>query len=387
MKREAKLIECMSTKAIVFTVITVMVIAGFLLNANVVNVNAMEYQREKRDVNELILDLESNNFEYTGESIQPYPSVKDSSGMTSALKDIDFSVSYGSNIEPGKGTITITGLGSKGTGSYEWYGTKTFEFTIDKAVNPLENTDCSLNENYEDDEVDWKKGYGYTGINFYYHDGFKICKNLKNEIISRYDNYNLPNNSNLIGIIKSSDLKFTSSNKNIFKVNKNKNSITATGVGIAYLNFTIPESSHYKEFKGRIRIISWPPSCNYVKYSKKLEKGNKFRYGVTYGKNTEKSKTSFKCKVIIAKSKKFTKSSIIKSYTLSNKAFSKQKITTIKSKKLKKNMTFYIKTYTYKKLSNGKTLYSGAYIYRYKVSKNGKITSKFIFNEERPHIK
>lgn len=366
-------------------------IAFTVFNTCCLRVSATGYEAEVRDIQEVTIDWGPSDskasdenigvFEWTGEQIKPFVSIKDARGF-SLIEGYEYSVSYGTNVEPGKGTITVMGLECNNSGYDKWKGSKTFEFEIIKAENPLKDTGYADGEN---------------SINGVYHDNFVFCKNLKNEISETIDQsftdeeYGEIGKKELIDAVKKCNLNFKSGDKRIFKLNKSKNSVTVTGVGIAYLTFTIPETAHFESFDGKIGIISYPPRTNDIKYSIRLEKGNRFRFGVTSGKPVNKCKTDFKCKVVIATSKKFTKSSIVKSYTLTKKQFVKQKIKTIKSKKLKKGKSFYIKTYTYKKLSDGRIMYGSTNIDGYKVAKNGKIKDIKINGEEfiskDPYIK
>lgn len=322
--------------------------------ASMMMVSVVHAEAINKDVSELtmkFLDRNDGVYEWTGEQIKPYVGFVNANG--SSVGQDSLKITYGTNIELGKGTITVIGLGEEGTDwQYKWYGTKTFEFTITKTENHM----------------------GTITINGSYHDEFKFSKNLKKDIKETF--YNLPDE--IIKSIDKNDLKFISSDKNIFKINKNKNSITVTGVGIAYLSYTIPETAHYRECNGKIRIVSYPPDSNLIKSSNQPELGNSFRFGVTAGKGSKKCKTDFKCKVIFATNKNFKKSSIIKSYTLSKKEFNNQKIKRIKSKNFKKGKNFYVKTYTYKKLSDGRTMYGGVIVDKYKIAKNGRITSKIL---------
>lgn len=355
-----------------FVSLALLLIFAFLMVFEI-EVNAAETDITKRDVSELNIDFGDGSngvYQWTGEQIKPLFNTIDSEGISWG-EGVDYTVSYGENIEPGKGTITIIGLGDEGTGDYNWYGTKTFEFTIEKATNPLVNT-----------------GYknGKCVLSVTYHDNGKYLRDIKKYI---YEDDFLDNE--MIKTIKNSNLKFTSSNKNIFKISDDKNSITVTGVGIAYLNFVIPETTHYKSFKGKMKVISYPPRADYSAYSMRLEKGNSFRFGVTCGLGSDECKTDFKCKIIIATSKTFKKSSIIKSYTLSKKEFNNQKIKRIKSKKFKKGQKFYIKNYTYSKLSDGRTIYGETIISKFKINKKGEIKSMKIDGEDyyskEPYIK
>lgn len=361
---EEKVIKRSSTGAVSLSCIkihlTILIIFTLSMMIGIATSAAEPSKRNVSEITMRFLDNSNGIYEWTGEQIKPSVGFVDANG--SSMGKDSLKIIYGANVEPGKGTITVTGLGDEGTDwQYRWYGTKTFEFEIVKAENHI---------------ATW-------AINGSYHDGFVFSKNVKNDI---KEIGGLPDES--IKAIDKADLKFTVSDSKIFKLNKSKNSITVTGVGIAYLNFTIPETDHYKSCNGRIEIISYPPKTGYNSYWPVLKSGNGFKYGVTNGKSVGKSKTDFKCKVIIATNKNFKKSSIIKSYTLTKKEFNKQKMKTIKSKKFKKGKKFYVKTYTYKKLSDGKTMYGETDIIGFKISKKGRISSMDKrYNIEDPCIK
>lgn len=302
----------------------------------------------KKDVSELtmrFLDGSNGVYAWTGEQIKPSVGFVNANG--SSVGQDSLRVTYGNNVEPGKGTITVVGLGDEGTNwQYRWYGTKTFEFEIIKT---------NFSNNYT------------PGIYGFYYDDSVLCEDIKNSIKR---SINFPNE--LINAVDKNDLKFKTSDKNIFKINKNKNSITATGVGIAYLDFVIPETNHYNSYNGQMMIVSFPPTPNMASIGFNLRK-NTFIYGPESYDSVKKCKNDFKCKVIIATNKNFKKSSIIKSYTLTKKQFIKQKAKSIKSKKFKKGKKFYVKTYTYKKLSDGRTMYGEGFISHYKINNKGEL--------------
>lgn len=326
MKREAKLIGCMSNKVIIFTIMSIMMIAGFLLSIGAKEVNAAEYQREKRNVNELTLALESNSFEYTGESIQPYPSVKDSNGMSDAIEDRDFSVTYGSNVEPGKGTITITGLGASGKSYYyEWYGIKTFEFTITKA-DPLNL--CGLSG----------------------HDEELILDLHNNDVANLNKELFIGKDVSLIRNIKNK--KYKSTNKNVFTIKNNK--MYSKGVGIAYLIVNIPETTHTlaKQFKFKVTV---KPQ---LEYNGMVSRNGKL-YVYFEDKDMAKSKTNFKYKINIYSKKSCNKKYLVKTKILSNgKKVAKGYKQTIKG--LKKGKNYWVKVSAYKKIDSKTTLDTGS---------------------------
>ena len=65
---------------------------------------------------------------YTGSEIKPEPSVKD--GTTTLVKGKDFNCSYNANTNAGTAEVTVTGMGN-------YQGTKTANFTINKAIQTI----------------------------------------------------------------------------------------------------------------------------------------------------------------------------------------------------------------------------------------------------------
>lgn len=361
-------------KLIFFFSVMIFTLVGFVHGYSY-KVAAADFQCQRIDVNEITIELtmDASEYKYTGKQIKPHVLVTYKEALV-MLENGGLHISYGTNIEPGKGTVTITGTGaSRDWPEIEWYGTKTIEFEILKADNPLVNTG-------------FNDGTNSTSSNYY--DGYVIEKNVKKSICDmcstdEHGPYDKAAYNEIVATIKKKNLNIKSSDKNIFKVNKDKNSITLTGVGIAYIKFTIPETKHYKAFKGKMKIISLPPEgfgykYAFKPYNKKTKKENTFTYGVSCFKGSGKSKTNFKCKIILATNKKFTKSSIIKSYQLSKNEYNSNKVKRIKSNKIKKGKTFYLKQYTYIKLSSGETLYGYMDTFKYKINKKGKITNKLI---------
>ncbi len=75
----------------------------------------------RKGVGNFDVTLDEATFTYTGSQIQPGVTVTD--GSKTLKKDTDYTVSYGNNVNAGKGTVTVTGKGN-------YTGTKTVEFTI-----------------------------------------------------------------------------------------------------------------------------------------------------------------------------------------------------------------------------------------------------------------
>ncbi len=65
-----------------------------------------------------------SDFTWTGRAITPKPTVK--YGNTTLVKDVDYTLSYANNVNPGTARVTITGKGDS------FYGSKTLSYTIVK---------------------------------------------------------------------------------------------------------------------------------------------------------------------------------------------------------------------------------------------------------------
>lgn len=99
------------------------------------------------------------NITYTGSQIKPLPVVQD--GTKILVKGTDYTLSYGTNISTGKGTVNISGIGN-------YYGslTKTF-YIVPKSLTGITVT---LNETYADSglryraiKATWTSATGATG--------------------------------------------------------------------------------------------------------------------------------------------------------------------------------------------------------------------------------
>ena len=97
----------------------------------VANSKAEEYAKEygipfktlARDISSVSITLSSDSYSYTGSQIKPSITVKDREKI---LKNkTDYTVSYGTNVNAGTGTVTITGIN-------DYEGSKTTNFTINK---------------------------------------------------------------------------------------------------------------------------------------------------------------------------------------------------------------------------------------------------------------
>lgn len=86
---------------------------------------------------------------YTGKTIKP--EVEVSFGGKTLTQGRHYTVSYGDNIEPGMGTVTITGIGA------EYYGEQTITFVIEKKDFSVDTTGMELRGLNAG-------GYEYTGI-------------------------------------------------------------------------------------------------------------------------------------------------------------------------------------------------------------------------------
>ena len=93
-------------------------------NSNFEGAKTVYFKIVNKSVSDLTVALEKNAYPYTGNRIEPtVVSVKD--GDTVLIKDTDYTVSYGENINAGIGTVIITGK------SDTYAGSKTVEFRIE----------------------------------------------------------------------------------------------------------------------------------------------------------------------------------------------------------------------------------------------------------------
>lgn len=81
-----------------------------------------------------VVDTEGVGFTYTGDEIKPTVKVVKKNGDVELVKDVDYTVVYGSNINAGTATITVTGIADKG-----YSGSVKTTFVIKKAAMTAEN--------------------------------------------------------------------------------------------------------------------------------------------------------------------------------------------------------------------------------------------------------
>lgn len=108
----------------------------------------------KKNLSSYMIRLQEQKFTYTGSEICPDMTVAKRTNATEVLtKDKDYSVSYENNVNAGKATITVTGMG-------DYTGTLTKTFTIEKAdqqvIATIGKDSVKLNETVKIDV----KGHG-----------------------------------------------------------------------------------------------------------------------------------------------------------------------------------------------------------------------------------
>ena len=106
------------------------------------------------DIKKMDIDLEDNEYEYTGSSILP----KYYTGKLSAGKD--FTVSYAKNVNVGKATVTFNGIGA-----YSGKVTKTFKIT---PYNIANNSADLFEDRTGDISVEFLKGGNKPEVNLYF---------------------------------------------------------------------------------------------------------------------------------------------------------------------------------------------------------------------------
>ncbi len=89
-----------------------------------------------QDISKAGVKLDKKSYAFTGEKIKPAVTVQIGKGANAVtLKEgVDYKVEYFANINKGKATIVITGLGDNGTGTTKYYGSKKISFKIDKGT-------------------------------------------------------------------------------------------------------------------------------------------------------------------------------------------------------------------------------------------------------------
>lgn len=112
-----------------------------------------ESGNEKIDLSECTVEIPSENVIYDGKEKQVEVTVK--YGETVLEKDLDYSVSYENNIEVGKASVTITGMGN-----YTGSKTLTFKIVPKKLAAPVITKTSATCDSVT---LTWKKVKGATG--------------------------------------------------------------------------------------------------------------------------------------------------------------------------------------------------------------------------------
>ena len=91
---------------------------------------------KSQDISKAGVKLDKKSYAFTGEKLKPVVTVQIGKGANAVtLKEgVDYKVEYFANINKGKATIVITGLGDNGTGTTKYYGSKKVSFKIGKGV-------------------------------------------------------------------------------------------------------------------------------------------------------------------------------------------------------------------------------------------------------------
>ncbi|MBR3234758.1 MAG: cell wall-binding repeat-containing protein [Atopobiaceae bacterium] len=115
---------------------------------------------DKVSVNDLTITIPAGTgangaYEYTGSQITPKPTIKD--GDTTLVEGTDYTLSYGTNKNPGTGSVTVTGKNG-----YEDSVTKTFTIVKKKIPIPTAKTGLVYNGSNQAG-VDEGEGYTFVG--------------------------------------------------------------------------------------------------------------------------------------------------------------------------------------------------------------------------------
>ena len=91
---------------------------------------------KNQDISKAGVKLDKKSYAFTGENLKPVVTVQTGKGANAVtLKEgVDYKVEYFANVNKGKATIVITGLGDNGTGTTKYYGSKKISFKIDKGT-------------------------------------------------------------------------------------------------------------------------------------------------------------------------------------------------------------------------------------------------------------
>ena len=89
---------------------------------------------KNQDISKAGVKLDKKSYAFTGENLKPVVTVQIGKGANAVtLKEgVDYKVEYFANVNKGKATIVITGLGDNGTGTTKYYGSKKISFKIGK---------------------------------------------------------------------------------------------------------------------------------------------------------------------------------------------------------------------------------------------------------------
>src|SRR5699024_1333500 len=94
--------------------------------SNIIEIEEKEIEEEKK---EFEVEIDKNDFVYTGKEIKPKVTVKD--GNIILIENVDYTVEYKNNVNAGTGKVIVTGKGT-----YE--GKKEILFNIKKAQMEIE---------------------------------------------------------------------------------------------------------------------------------------------------------------------------------------------------------------------------------------------------------
>jgi len=137
------------------------------------------FAASKLNVEESWITLPKSNYNYTGKKIKPEP-IAQFNG-SELIKDTDYTVSYGTNKYPGKGTVTITGVGL-------YKGTATKQFNI-AGVNNFRQTAVTK----KTVTLKWNRSPKVKGYKIYKlkKGKFKLIKTIKKNSRVKFTNKKL----------------------------------------------------------------------------------------------------------------------------------------------------------------------------------------------------
>lgn len=214
--------------------------AGNFASAAMINLYE-NIEMQKISVNDLSVSYTTSGFIYDGTEKKPTVSVK--YGDEELINGEHYSIQYVNNINAGTGKIILTGLGI-----YE--GTREFEFTIEKAKNPIIMPDATISvpsNTTSLSEISLPAGWHWANENYTLREG----KNVLTIVYDGDENHN--SLTMMVTVIKATEPKTPAQDEeNIGSVNKNESSNTTQSSVSTTTNTTNTQSNKKKPSSSNI---------------------------------------------------------------------------------------------------------------------------------------